>query len=82
MSNTNNSSGWVAASGQSEASASNYAPQSLAHAPQTEVGQGGIEINGAGPIRRDAPLTHTANQEAPLSCDVMSTVRSSTGGPI
>lgn len=80
--NSNNTSGWVSASGQAAGSGSNLQGNSLAQTPQTIVGTGGLEITGNGPVRSNAPATYTSGQERPSNGSIMDTVKADHGGKI
>ena len=79
---SNNSSGWVSASGHTAGSGSNLQSNSMAQTPKTTVGQGGLEITGSGPVRSNAPVTYTSGQETPADGSIMSTVKAPHGGTI
>lgn len=80
--NSNNTSGWVSASGHAAGSGSSLQGNSIAQTPQTTVGQGGLEITGNGPVRRDASASYTSGQDAPVDGSIMATVTAPGGSPI
>lgn len=82
MTDTNNNSGWVTASGAFANAGSNIANASIANTPDTVVGNGGLEITGTGPVTSNRSACYTIGQEAITGGSVMATVKAPHGGPI
>lgn len=73
---------WTTANAAPANAALNLMHAETTRQPQFEVGKGGIEVTGSGPIQRSAPAAHTSGQEAPADGSIMATVKSASGGTI